>query len=206
MNLDLFSSDNEGQTIDIPDGNLFIYPNFYDAVEADKYFQQLLQTISWRQEKISMYGKTHNVPRLSAWYGDEGKIYQYSGIRTEAIQWTALLLAIKEKIETVSDYKFNSVLVNQYRNGKDGVAWHSDDEPELGKNPVIASLSFGEERLFQLKHKRNKNLKKSFTLPHGSLLVMGENTQLNWLHQLPKSQRSMEPRINLTFRLVNSLV
>jgi alkylated DNA repair dioxygenase AlkB len=112
------------------------------------------------------------------------------------------LLTIKKKIESRTNEQFNSVLVNQYRNGSDGVAWHSDDENELGTDPIIASISLGEERQFQLKHKRNKQLKKSLILPHGSLLLMGKKTQLNWFHQVPKSKRNLTPRINLTYRLI----
>jgi len=202
MTLDLFSSQDTHIPIDIIDGDLNFYPMFFNDKEASTYFDALIQNIKWKQEKITLYGKQHDVPRLSAWYGDEGKSYEYSGIRTNAIPWIDPLQQIKERIETLTSEKFNSVLVNQYRNGADGVAWHSDDEPELGIDPVIASVSFGEDREFQLKHKTNKQKKISLILPHGSLLLMGKNTQQNWLHQIPKSKRQLTPRINLTYRLI----
>ena len=202
---DLFSDANTHINIDIPDGKLCLYPHFFEQKEANKYFSWLMKNIHWKQEKIFLYGKEYDVPRLSAWHGDEGKSYEYSGVHAKALPWNQPLLEIKERIETVSCEKFNSVLVNQYRNGSDGVAWHSDDEPELGADPIIASVSLGEERKFQLKHKKQKQLTKSLKLPHGSLLLMGEKTQLNWLHQIPKSQRSLKARINLTYRLVYNL-
>jgi len=203
MNFDLFSDTNTRIDIEIPDGKLCLYPNFFEQQKADNYFNLLMKNIHWKQEKIFLYGKEHDVPRLSAWYGDEGKSYEYSGIHAKAIPWDPSLLAIKEEIEAISNERFNSVLVNQYRDGSDGVAWHSDDEPELGIDPIIASVSFGEERQFQLKHKK-RQITKSLILPHGSLLLMGKKTQLNWLHQIPKSKRLLKSRINLTYRLVNN--
>lgn len=200
MYSDLFSDTNTVIDIEIPDGSLCLYPHFFEQKEADNYFELLMKDILWKQEKIFLYGKEHNVPRLSAWYGDAGKSYTYSGVHANATPWNRVLFAIKEKIQAISHEQFNSVLANQYRDGADGVAWHSDDEPELGPDPFIASVSFGQERQFQLKHKNNKQLTKSLLLPHGSLLLMGKKTQLNWLHQVPKSQRRLKPRINLTFR------
>ena len=202
MTLDLFANTDTIIDINIPDGNLCLYPQFFDKVEADYYFQRLINDIAWKQEKISMYGKQYDVPRLSAWYGDEGKSYEYSGVYAEANPWISPLLRIKQKVESISGEQFNSVLLNQYRDGSDGVAWHCDDERELGGDPVIASVSFGEARKFQIKHKTNKKLTKSFVLPHGSLLLMGKKTQSNWLHQIPKSKQLLKPRINLTFRYV----
>jgi len=203
MNFDLFSNTDTCLNIEIPDGSLRLYPHFIKPEKADNYFRWLMDNINWKQESVFLYGKEHNVPRLSAWYGDEGKSYEYSGVRAEAISWNPILISIKEKIETISGTKYNSVLVNLYRDGSDGVAWHSDDEPELGADPIIASISFGEARQFQLKHKKQRDLTKSLVLPHGSLLLMGKKTQLNWLHQVPKSKRTLDPRINLTFRLVD---
>jgi len=202
MNQNLFSDNNTQLPINIPDGSLTLFPQFFNTEQADSYFNQLISGIDWKQEKISFYGKTHNVPRLSAWYGETGLSYEYSGIRAKAIPWHPALLEIKHKIESVTEERLNSVLVNLYRNGNDGVAWHSDNEPELGPDPVIASVTYGEERQFQLKHRTQKSLKKSFVLPHGSLLLMGNKTQLNWLHQIPKSKRLLGPRINLTYRYI----
>ncbi|MDH3327311.1 MAG: alpha-ketoglutarate-dependent dioxygenase AlkB [Gammaproteobacteria bacterium] len=133
MNLDLFSTAETSHNITIPDGDLHLYPQFFDMNESDRYFQHLLNIVEWKQEKIFLYGKRYDVPRLSAWYADVGKSYEYSGLRVNATPWIPALLEIKQKIETVLGERFNSVLVNQYRNGADGVAWHSDDEPELGR-------------------------------------------------------------------------
>lgn len=188
------------QRIAIPDGELLLYPQFFAREVADTLLRELTEQISWKQERIKVYGKEHDVPRLTAWYGDANKRYSYSGITVEAAPWTEPLLQIKQKIEGVSEQTFNSVLLNLYRNGADSVAWHSDDEPEMG--PVIASVSFGEQRPFQLRHKKNSFLKKAIGLPHGSLLMMGGTTQQYWMHQLPKSSRNLQPRINLTFRTV----
>lgn len=199
---DLFSDKNTCHTIDLPDADIRLYPYFFAATEADRYFNELMAQIEWSEQTINLYGQTHKVPRLSAWYADEGKSYEYSGLRTVGLPWVAVLTEIKNRIKAVCSAPFNSVLANRYRNGSDGVGWHADDEPELGHNPVIASLSFGEERNFQLKHKRDKTLKQSIILTHGSLLIMQGTTQQNWLHQIPKTTRLINERINLTFRIV----
>lgn len=206
--MDLFSNHNLQSDLkqDIPlvDGELALYSNLFSSQEADDYFKTLLDDIPWTQEKITMYGKTHNVPRLSAWYGDAEIPYTYSGITAYALPWTHSLQVIKDRIELVSHARFNSVLVNLYRDGNDSVSWHADDERELGPKPEIASLSLGHARSFQLKHKTNKSLKKSLLLPHGSLLLMRGETQKNWLHQIAKSRKPMAARINLTFRWVDA--
>lgn len=188
----------------MPDGEVAIYRNFFNKVESDQIFQELLSKIKWRQDKIKLYGKEFELPRLTAWYGDDGKSYTFSGIPMNPDAWTPTLLSIKNKIEEVTQAKFNSVLLNLYRSGKDGVSWHSDDEPELGKNPIIASVSFGETRRFQLRHKLDKSLDKvEITLTHGSLLIMKGSTQHLWQHQIPKTAKSLRERINLTFRIIN---
>lgn len=202
LNQDLFSDTKLAYAVEIPDGELFLYPHFFTVDEADRYYQQLLDQIKWQQETIQMYGKQLKVPRLTAWYGEQGKAYTYSGIHHDALAWIGPLLEIKSRIESVAVTGFNSVLLNLYRDGNDGVAWHSDDEPELGPQPVIASVSFGEARVFQLRHKHNHAPKKNLLLPHGSLLIMRGNTQSNWLHQIAKSKKPMGPRINLTFRAI----
>jgi alkylated DNA repair dioxygenase AlkB len=188
----------------MPDGEVAIYRNFFNRVESDQIFQELLSKIKWRQDKMKLYGKEFELPRLTAWYGDDGKSYTFSGIPMNPDAWTHTLLSIKSKIEEVTQAKFNSVLLNLYRSGKDGVSWHSDDEPELGKNPIIASVSFGETRRFQLRHKLDKSLDKvEITLTHGSLLIMKGSTQHFWQHQIPKTAKSLRERINLTFRIIN---
>ena len=188
----------------MPDGEVAIYHNFFNRAESDQIFQALLNKIKWRQDKMKLYGKEFELPRLTAWYGDDGKSYTFSGIPMSPDAWTPTLLSIKSRIEEVTQAKFNSVLLNLYRSGKDGVSWHSDDEPELGKNPIIASVSFGETRRFQLRHKLDKSLDKvEITLTHGSLLIMKGSTQHFWQHQIPKSAKSLRERINLTFRIIN---
>ena len=184
-------------------GDIVLYPTFFQAKEANKFLHVLGRDIAWKSELIKLYGKYHSIPRLTAWYGDPGTIYRYSGLKTEPHPWTSQLIAIKHRIEPLCCTKFNSVLLNFYRKGSDSVAWHSDDEPELGVNPIIGSVSLGQERKFQLKHKHNKSLKQSIPLPHGSLLIMRGSTQNNWLHRIPKSSRTQAPRINLTFRAIN---
>jgi len=202
MNFDLFTTSDTCHKLSIPDAECTLYPNFFDNTKADKYFTQLTNAIQWSQETILMYGKKMNVPRLSAWYGDHGLSYEYSGIKKVTLPWNTALMSIKNKIESVTNISFNSVLVNLYRNGNDSVDWHSDDEPELGMDPIIASISLGEERQFQMKNKKDKTLKQSFVLPHGSLLLMCGQTQKNWMHKIPKSTRVKGPRINLTFRTI----
>jgi len=186
----------------LPDAEISYYPYFFDQTEADHYLNELISQVAWSQQTINLYGKTHKIPRLSAWYADAGKSYEYSGLRSEGLPWLAILTEIKQRIKTVCSAEFNGVLANRYRNGADGVGWHADDEPELGRNPVIASLSFGAKRNFQLKHKRDKSQKQSIILAHGSLLIMQAETQHHWLHQIAKTTRHMDERVNLTFRLV----
>ena len=204
---DLFSHGNAGcedcSEIDIPDAEVFLYPSLLSNQEADQLFDSLKTSIIWEKHKIKLYGEVHDVPRLTAWYGDPNKSYEYSGIKLKTRLWNAGLLKIREKIETISKTKFNSVLLNLYRSGSDSVLWHSDDEPELGKNPVIGSLSLGEAREFQMKHKYDRNLKQKILLKHGSFLLMKGKTQHNWLHQIPKRKNLKGERINLTFRTIH---
>ena len=204
---DLFSYSNAGcedcSEIDIPDAEVFLYPSLLSNQEADQLFDSLKTSIIWEKHKIKLYGEVHDVPRLTAWYGDPNKSYEYSGIKLKTRLWNAGLLKIREKIETISKTKFNSVLLNLYRSGSDSVLWHSDDEPELGKNPVIGSLSLGEAREYQTKQKYNRDLKQNILLQHGSFLLMKGKTQHNWLHQIPKRKNLKGERINLTFRTIH---
>jgi len=202
MTEDLFADENSCYQIDLPDADICLYPYFIKSDEADDFFAALMSQIEWSEHSINIYGQQHKVPRLSAWYADNAKSYEYSGLKSQGLLWNPLLLELKSKIEAVCNKSFNSVLVNRYRNGCDGVGWHADDEKELGTNPVIASLSFGQERSFQLKHRRNKSLKKNLLLGHGSLLIMQGQTQHHWLHQVAKSKRQLNERINLTFRII----
>lgn len=189
--------------ISIPDTELMFYPSYFSQQESDIILENLLTEINWRQDKIKLYGKEMNIPRLTAWYGDEGKSYTYSHITMNPIPWTPVLLSIKQRVEEIANISFNSVLINLYRYGQDSMGWHSDDEPELGKNPIIASVSFGSTRKFQLRHRFNKTLKKvEINLTHGSLLMMQGKTQECWQHQIPKTAKFVNPRINLTFRII----
>jgi alkylated DNA repair dioxygenase AlkB len=189
---------------DLPDAEIRYFPTFFTPSKADFLLDQLLRTIEWKQNTIKMYGKENPVPRLEAWYGDKGKSYAYSGIKMEPRPWTDDLLFIKKSIEAKAGVIFNSVLINYYRNGQDRVAWHSDDEKELGRNPIIASVSFGAERNFKLRHKHYKSndQKEQIILNHGSFLLMEGTTQHNWMHEIPRTAKPIGPRINLTFRII----
>ena len=189
---------------DLPDAEIEYFPEFFSRKNSLFFLPQLLDTIKWKQNTIKMYGKENPVPRLEAWYGDAGKSYAYSGIRMEPTPWTDELKEIKRSIEAKAAISFNSVLINYYRDGQDRVAWHSDDEKELGQNPVIGSVSFGAERIFKLRHKKYKinNLKQSITLGNGSFLLMKGATQHHWMHEIPRTAKLIGPRINLTFRVI----
>ena len=189
---------------DLPDAEIEYFPEFFSREKSLNFLPKLLDTIKWKQNTIKMYGKENPVPRLEAWYGDPGKSYAYSGIRMEPNPWTDELREIKRSIEAELEISFNSVLINYYRDGQDRVAWHSDDEKELGKNPVIGSVSFGAERTFKLRHKRYKenNLKQSIVLKNGSFLLMKGATQHHWMHEIPRTAKPIGPRINLTFRVI----
>jgi len=168
-------------------------------------FEELKKSIEWKHEQIKLFGRWVYQPRLSAWYGDEGTDYQYSGLRNVAKPWIQTLLTLKQQVEKLSSSNFNSVLLNYYRDGQDSMGWHQDNEIELGHNPTIASLSFGEKRSFQLRHKFDKSLAKiDLALGNGSLLIMSEDTQRFWQHQIPKTKKMVGERINLTFRLINN--
>lgn len=183
-------------------GDVTVLPEFFPSPDRDRLLDDLVETTAWRQETFKIYGKVIPIPRLSAWYGDPGKAYTYSNITMEPLPWSPPLREIRQAVEAATGAAFNSVLVNLYRDGRDGVAWHSDDEPELGPAPVIASVSFGATRTFQLRRKADKADRLQLDLPHGSLLVMRGATQHNWHHQVPKTSRPVGPRVNLTFRLI----
>lgn len=197
MNL-LFS--NTKIIYDLPDATLEYYPDFFTDEEANVIFNKLYTEIPWLQDKITVYGKTYLQPRLTALFGSDEKPYSYSNITMYPHPWNDLLLSIKHKVETLTHENFTSVLLNLYRDGKDSNGWHADNEKELGQNPVIASVSFGAERVFQLKHNYQKDLKQQIILQNGSLLLMKGTTQHYWKHQIPKTVKPVNPRINLTFR------
>lgn len=187
----------------LQDGALAYYPDVFASRREGSWFEALAEDIAWQQDAISLYGKQIPLPRLTAWYGDPNRAYTYSGIAMQPQPWTALLLEIKTVVETLAQVPFNSVLLNYYRTGQDGVSWHADDEPELKPGYPIASVSFGGTRRFMLKHKTQKELPKvTLPLASGSVLLMLGALQQHWLHQIPKTQKFVEPRINLTFRLI----
>lgn len=196
----LFNS--EPLLLNLPDAEIIYYPQFFDKEQADTIYTELLQEIAWQQDNITVYGKTHPQPRLTALYGNEGKPYSYSNITMQPHPWNSLLKKIKYYIEATTECSFTTVLLNQYRDGKDSNGWHADNEKELGINPTIASLSFGAERVFQLKHNTIADAKKNIILEHGSLLLMKGSTQHFWKHQIPKTAKPMGARINLTFRTI----
>lgn len=196
----LFQS--EQIVLNLPDAEIIYYPHFFDKKEADTIFAQLTNNILWQQDDIRVFGKIHPQPRLTALFGNEGKPYSYSNIKMQPHPWNPLLQKIKSLVESVSDTNFTTVLLNQYRDGKDSNGWHADNEKELGTNPIIASVSFGAERVFQLKHNSISGLKQNILLEHGSLLVMKGTTQHFWKHQIPKTAKPIGSRINLTFRVI----
>jgi alkylated DNA repair dioxygenase AlkB len=185
------------------DGEAILYPTFIHIDELSNLFQQMSDEIDWKQDEVMMFGKKLILRRKSAFYSDHGISYTYSHIQKKGLPWTNHLLEIKQKIESEFNLKFNACLLNYYHDGSESMGWHSDDEVELGTNPVIASLSLGAERSFQFKHKLNKH-KQSVKLNSGSLLIMKGSTQHHWLHSLPKSLKIKTPRINLTFRFIQS--
>jgi alkylated DNA repair dioxygenase AlkB len=202
--LNLFSSEEDRSAIPLllRDATVVYYPNFISSKYASEVFQKLLKETPWQEDTIKIFGKEYEQPRLSALYGEEGKSYSYSGITMFPSAFTPLLHEIKTLTEKELNIIFTTVLLNLYRDGNDNIGWHSDDEKELGENPAIASLSLGAKRYFHLKHKKDKKLKFKISLDHGSLLLMKGTTQHYWLHQLPKSKKVTEPRINLTFRII----
>ena len=191
-------------TIPVIDGDVVFDAGFFSDSEADRLLTALLSSLLWEQHRVRVYGRTYPAPRLSAWHGDEGLRYTYSGLTLEAQPWTPELQDIRSQIEAAAGTSFNTVLLNQYRNGKDSMGWHSDDEPELGTNPVIASVSFGDARRFIMRHRTRDDIDRvELSLGHGSVLIMRGATQHNWQHHVPRTARSVGTRVNLTFRLVS---
>ena len=176
-----------------------IEDNFFDSNQSDELLNKLIKNLSWESMMIKMFGKDLKIPRLQCWIGDEGCDYKYSGKKLNRQDWSSELLQIRKKIFKDLKIDFNSVLANYYRDGKDSMGWHSDDEKELGPNPTIASISFGSERNLYF---RNKITKETISIPqaHGCLIVIDGKTQKNWQHSIKKTQKIIGPRINLTFR------
>jgi alkylated DNA repair dioxygenase AlkB len=200
---DLFPAHAGLEPIPMQDAEVYYMGHLPLAETPDNVMRRLIDEIPWRAESIVVWSRTYPQPRLIAWYGDVGKDYTYSGIRLTPLAWTQILLDLKSRVEAVARADFNSVLLNYYRDQRDSMGLHSDDEPELGERPILASLSLGEERTFILKHKRDKTLKPvRLKLGSGSLLLMKGDTQRYWKHGIDKETHPCGPRVNLTFRRI----
>jgi alkylated DNA repair dioxygenase AlkB len=200
--MDLFSNElDENKNLLSKDGTVNYYGKLLSFKDANHYLDRLLNTIEWKNDEAIIFGKHIITKRKVAWYGDTNFNYTYSNTTKNALVWTTELLELKAIVEEKTGEKFNSCLLNLYHNGDEGMAWHSDAEKDLKKNGAIASLSFGAERKFSFKHKETKET-VSLILEHGSLLVMKDTTQTNWLHRLPPTKLTKKPRVNLTFRTI----
>jgi alkylated DNA repair dioxygenase AlkB len=200
---DLFPPTDVLQKIPVPDAELRYLHRLELGRSPDEILRQLIADTPWRQENLVVWGKMFPQPRLVAWYGDSDSVYTYSGIKLNPLPWTDLLLDMKKRIETVVGWSFNSVLLNYYRDNRDSMGFHSDDEPELGERPILASLSLGDERTFVMKHKTSDFAKPvRLRLASGSLLLMMGETQRYWKHGIAKEARPCGPRVNLTFRRI----
>lgn len=222
-----WNEERKGFDIIVPDGWLFYSEHFFNSRWTERVVEYLQENdlvdwrtavwrdipaddlekihfcnINWKQDHIKLYGKNIPLPRLTAWYGDPDKVYTYSGIKSQPNQWNEGLLHIKERIERIASATFNSVLLNWYRDGRDCLSWHADDEKELGSNPTIASANFGAERDFLIRRNCNQSEKLNVPLRNGTLLIMGGSLQHHWQHSIPKRSGIKESRFNLTFRKI----
>ncbi len=186
----------------LPGAELRFVPDWLAIAEADALLVSLREEIRWETHRIRLFGREVDSPRLSCWIGDEDAAYTYSGTRFQPHPWPAALLHVRQRLTSELDGAFNSVLANRYREGRDCMGWHSDNESALGPRPLIASLSLGATRRFVLKHREESSRKLELELPHGSLLVMAGDTQRNYRHALPRTTRPVGERINLTFRRI----
>jgi alkylated DNA repair dioxygenase AlkB len=184
------------------DGEIYLFPELFDFATSNKLFELLTQNVQWKQEPVIIMGKEIMQPRLTAWYGDEGKSYSYTGITMHPLTWTPDLLLIKHSIEIASGQTFNSALLNFYRDGNDSIGWHRDNEQSLGINPVVGAVSFGTPRTFYFRHYKDKKLKEKIVLTNGSFLLMAGSTQHNWLHSIQKEPSVTTGRISITFRKI----
>ena len=200
----MFSSITQHTLQDLPigDGGLQYAQHFLSLEQADRLFAELVTQVPWQQAEIRLFGKSVMTPRLSCWMGDASAVYRYSNTTFLPEPWLNSILALKNQLETAVGCTFNSVLLNYYRNGQDAMGWHSDDEPELGTRPVIASLSLGAERRFLLREKTKNARSMALQLAHGSLLLMQGDSQIKFQHALPRTAKSIGARINLTFRKI----
>lgn len=190
------------ETLDLPGAEIELHQQIWSRSQGDTLCGLLIKELNWRQDKITMFGQTHDVPRLNAWYGDADCSYSWSGITMTPNPWNSTLRDIREKVNGVASEQFNSVLANFYRDGNDKVDWHADDEEVLGQAPVIASVSLGATRKFRIRRKDRSEKATDIFLRSGDVLVMRGLTQLLWEHEVPRSKKVKEPRVNLTFRKV----
>ncbi|KAF1727534.1 alpha-ketoglutarate-dependent dioxygenase AlkB [Pseudoxanthomonas japonensis] len=184
------------------DAEVFLLRDFPLPLPASEALTRLIEETTWRSEEVTVWGKRHVQPRLIAWYGDPGRSYSYSGISVAPLPWTPLIEMLRQSVQNQCDETFNSVLLNYYRNERDSMGMHSDDEPELGTRPIIASLSLGETRTFVFKHKTQDVPLVRVPLHSGTLLLMKGSTQRFWKHGIAKASKTHGPRVNLTFRQV----
>lgn len=198
---ELFATGLKGKKIfDLPDAELILIDNFFTKEESDRFYEKLLHQTKWREYEMEMYDKIVTAPRMISWYEDKDNL----GADQNGPDWTYNLLTIRGRVERETQLEFNSLLLNLYRNGNDGVSWHSDKEHNSGPNPIIASVTFGETRMFRLRHKFRKEIPQvEIPLHHGSFLLMAGTTNSFWQHQVPKTAKNVLPRINLTFRRTN---
>ena len=187
----------------LPNAEISYVPDFLSKPVSDAFFENLYHNIPWQQDPITVFGKTYPQPRLTSLHANTSDSYTYSGVTMTPKPMTETLKQIEKRIQKYSDASFTSVLLNLYRDGKDSNGWHADDEPELGVNPIIASVSLGAPRFFHLRHNHDREKRYKILLEHGSLLLMGGETQHFWKHQVSKTVKKINPRINLTFRKIN---
>ena len=188
------------QRVALAHAEVWLYPGAFPPSEAEMYFLNLQGKLDWQERTIKLFGQQIKSPRLSVWYGSHS--YTYSGLRWPARPLTHELIKIRENVEMLAGQEFNGVLCNLYRDGEDSMGWHSDNEPELGSDPVLASVVFGARRRFVFRKKKEKVQKKEVILGDGDVLLMGSGTQSNWQHSVLKTSKKVEARINLTFRRV----
>lgn len=190
--------------LQLPDADLDFQADWLEPATADHWLAQLVAETPWQQPRVRLYGREHVVPRLVAWYGDAEARYRYSGLSHSPLAWTPLLAQIRARLVATLGQPLNGVLLNYYRDGQDSMGWHSDDEAELGRNPLIVSLNLGGSRRFDFRRKGQSRIEHSLLLNHGSLLVMGGPTQHYWQHQVAKTRSPCTPRLNLTFRMIRT--
>ena len=188
------------QPLPLIDGELAWAPGWLEPGAADALLEDLRDRVPWEVHRIRLFGREHASPRLSCWIGDPEAVYRYSGTVFQPHPWPASLAALRNRLQEAVGARFNSVLANRYRDGRDAMGWHSDNEPELGPTPVIASVSLGATRRFVLRHRGEPSRKVALELAHGSLLVMRGATQRHWQHALPRTAKGVGERVNLTFR------